>query len=242
MFVGVGGLFATTGGILLKILPDSLSLAIGGSVGLVGLLLVAYGYLGITTAGRILSRWKADVLYRALQRAPGGCTIRILQTSIPDVTKLIGVLEEVLLRKNPLHVHLLLLDNEKAPAVLAARVQLRVEKADAHIQEVKANIDQFIALKQRVDAAWRESMSGATLDLQIRQYAFLPFGSVYQIGQELIVSGLFWNWTSSINGPMLVVSDKSSKTWTSFEQQFDTGWKSARTVYPKPAPGKGEGE
>lgn len=239
--VGLGGLFATAGGLLLKILPDPLSFWIGGLFVLAGLVLVAYGYFGLTSSGRILNRWNAEVLHRALQRTASGSTIRILQTSVPDVTKLIGVLEELLLQKNPLHLHLLLLDHEQAPAVLAARVQLRVEKAAAHTQEVKTNIEQFIALKQRVDAAWRESMNGATLDLQIRLYTFLPFGSVFQIGQERIISGLFWNWTSSVNGPMIVVSDKDSKAWKCFEQQLNTGWKNARPVFPVPNPVKAEG-
>ena len=223
----------------MKLLPDPVSYWVGGIIGLLGVTLVAYGYFGLTTAGRVCPKWNAEFLHRAILEVASGSKLRILQTSIPDVTRLIGVLEELLIqKKNPVRLHLLLLDHAQAAAVLAARVELRVEKADSHTQEVKTNIEQFVALKQRVDAAWAESMNGAKLDLQIRLYTFLPFGSVFQIGRECIISGLFWNWTSSINGPMIVVTDNNSNTWKYFEQQIDVGWRSARQVQPLLTPEK----
>jgi hypothetical protein len=231
--LATGGLLATGGGLLLKVLPDPFSLWAGGVVGLTGLAMVAYGTFGITTPGRIANEWNPKTLHRALKRAPAGSTIKILQTSIPDVTRLTGFLEELLVHdQKQFRLHLLLLDYEKAPEVLAARVQLRIEDADKHTQEIQSNIDQFIQLKKRVDAAWKEPMSGAQLDLRIRLYSFLPFGSVYQIGDECFISGLFWNWTSSINGPMISVSDKKSNLWKCLEKQIARGWDTARQIYP----------
>jgi hypothetical protein len=235
----VGGLLATAGAMLLKMLPDHYSLWAGGAVGFAGLATIVYGAFGITTPGRISNEWNPENLYSSLKRAPADSTITILQTSIPEVTKLAGVLEELLIQnKKQFRLRLLLLDYEQAPQVVAARVQLRTEVASEHSQEVKSNVDQFIQVKKRVDAAWKDSMSGAQLNLQIRFYSFLPFGSVYQIGEECFISGLFWNWTSSINGPMITVSDKKSKMWECFEKQIAKGWETARHIYPAP-PTKG---
>jgi hypothetical protein len=60
----------------------------------------------------------------------------------------------------------------------------------------------------------------------------VPFGSVFQIGNDKIYSGIFWNWTSSINGPMIVAADNKSKTWSCFERHLEFGWNDARRVYP----------
>jgi hypothetical protein len=233
--LGTGVLLTTSSGLLLKILPDPFSLWVGGAVGLTGLAILLIGTFGITTSGRISNEWNPEKVYSSLQRAHADSTITILQTSIPEVARLAGVLEELLIQnKKQFRLRLLLLDYEKAPQVVAARVLLRTEDASAHSREVKSNVDQFIKVKKRVDAAWKDSMSGAQLDLQIRFYSFLPFGSVYQIGEECFISGLFWNWTSSINGPMITVSDKKSKMWECFEQQIARGWEKARPIYPEP--------
>lgn len=234
--LAVGGVLSSAGALLLKILPGHLSLWVGGGAALAGLALVAYGSFGITSAGRILNEWKSEILYKDISHAPADTTITIIQTSIPDVTRLIGLLEDLLIQKNKqFRLRLLFLDYEAALPVLAARVRLRIEKPDVHVAEIKSGIEHFIELKQRVDKAWKESRSGAQLDLQIRLYSFLPFGSVFQIGDSRIISGIFWNWTSSVNGPMLVVSDNKSKMWQCFENHISRGWESARPVFP-PAP------
>jgi hypothetical protein len=235
--LAVGGFLATAGGLLLKLLPDPFSLWAGGTIGVAGLVILLIGTFGITTSGRISNEWNPENVYGSLKSAPADSTITILQTSIPEMTKLGDVLEELLIQKNKqFHLRVLLLDYEQAPQVVAARVQLRTQVASAHSEEVRSNVDQFIQIKKRVDAAWKESLSGAQLNLQIRFYSFLPFGSVYQIGDVCFISGLFWNWTSSINGPMITVSDKKSKMWGCFEKQITKGWETARQIYPAPTP------
>jgi len=233
--LSVGGLLATGGGLLMKIWTrPHLPIYIGGAISIVGIALLAYGSLGFAKAGaRIVSEWDPRLLRRALTDAAPHATISIIQTSIPDITSLIGLLEDLLTNKDKyFQLRLLLLDYENAREVLVARVMYRVETPDTHVAEIKAQIDQFIRLKQRVDAHWRGSRSGAKLSLEIRLYSFLPFGSVFQIGTDAIFSGLFWNWTSSINGPMIAATDQKSKMWICLEKHVTTGWDSARRVFP----------
>jgi hypothetical protein len=236
IFLSAGGLLGTAGGALVKFWVHPTSFYIGGAISFVGLVSLAYGTFGIASAStRIIDEWKADLLHRSLANATPDSTIRVIQTSVPDITRLIGLLEDLLIHKEKrFRLRILLLDYENAREVLAARVQFRMETPEIHIAEVRADIDQFIRLKQRVDKEWIESRSGAKLDLQIRLYTFLPFGSVFQIGEERIFSGLFWNWTSSINGPMIVATDKKSKIWKCFEKHLTAGWEGARPIYPLP--------
>ena len=228
-----GGLLATSGGVVLKLWSHPLGLITGGILSAIGIALVLYGAFELTSTGRILRKWKPEVLYRALSNAPPDATIGILQTSIPDVTSLIGCLHELLTnQKKQFRLRILLTDYEQAKPLVEARVRLRIETADAHAAEIRSSIDQFIRVKQLVDAEWKQTMSGAQLDLQIRLYSFLPFGSIFQIGDQRIFSGLFWNWTSSINGPMIVITDKRSETWKCFAKHFSSGWETARQIYP----------
>ena len=229
----IGGLFASTGSVLLKLLGHPLY--IGLPVFAVGAILLLYGGLSLAPkSATILDRWDPQVLYQAFRDADPNATIRILQTSIPDFTPLFGVLEDLLTRQDKqFRFRILLLDYEKAVNILEARMRYRVEKAAAHAAEIQAQVEQLIAFKQRVDAAWLEPRSGAQLTLEIRLYSFLPFGSVFEIGKEKVFSGIFWNWTSSVNGPMIVVSDNKSKTWSCFAKQLDFGWQDARPIFPQ---------
>jgi hypothetical protein len=232
-FLGIGGLISALGGFLAKMAPHYDLVYTGYTLTAVGLALVAYGTIGVLPRMVLMDQWNPKALETALADAPHDATIRILQTSIPDVTRLIGLLEHLLIHdKKQFRLKVLLLDYEKAPDLLLARVRLRVETAGTHIAEIQADTDQFIKLKERVDAVWEEKWSGAKLNLQIRYYTFLPFGSVFQIGEEKILSGFFWNWTSSINGPMVVLADKESNAWKCFERHLTMGWDQARQIYP----------
>lgn len=232
-FLWIGGLLASTGSVLLKLLGHPLY--IGLPVFVAGVLLLLYGGLGLVPKPVIiLDNWDPQLLYQAFRDADPNATIRILQTSIPDFTALLGILEDLLTRQNKqFRFRVLLLDYEKALNVLEARMRYRVEKAAAHAAEIQTQVEQFIAFKQRVDAAWLEPRTGAQLSLEIRLYSFLPFGSVFEIGAEKVFSGIFWNWTSSVNGPMIVVADHKSKTWSCFSKQLDFGWQDARSIFPQ---------
>lgn len=234
VFLSTGGLLVAGGGVLLSIETNPGALYGGGALSIVGAVLLLHGTFGLVTAGtRIVDEWRADLLHRCLENARPDSTIHVLQTSIPDVTRLIGHLEDLLLnRGKQFRLRILLLDYEQAPALVAARVQLRVESAEGHMGEIRTDIDQLVHLKRRVDDGWRESRSGAKLDLQIRLYSFLPFGSVIRIGDTHIFSGLYWNWTSSINGPMLVITDSDCNMWKCCARHLAAGWNGGRAVFP----------
>jgi hypothetical protein len=231
-FLWIGGLLASLGSVLLKLFGHPMF--VGAPVFAVGAALLLYGGLGLAPrAERILDNWDPQILYQAFRDAASDVTIQILQTSIPDFTSLIGVLEDLLTRHDKhFRFRILLLDYEKAYQVLEARMRYRVEQAAAHAEEIRTQVEQLVRFKERVDASWKEPKDGAKLNLEIRLYSFLPFGSVFQIGSEKICSGIFWNWTSSVNGPMIVIADKKSKTWLCFEKHLEFGWRDARPVYP----------
>jgi hypothetical protein len=230
-FLWIGGLLGSIGSVLLKIFHP---LYVGGPVFIVGVALLLYGGMEFAPkATKLIDSWDSQILYKAFKNAAPGATIQIIQTSIPDFTALIGVLEDLLIRHDKhFRFRILLLDYEKASALLVARMRYRVEQAADHVAEIRTQVEQLVRFKERVDAAWKEPKSGAKLNLEVRLYSFLPFGSVFMIGDEKIYSGIFWNWTSSINGPMIEVADNKSKTWSCFEQHLQFGWKDARQVCP----------
>jgi hypothetical protein len=208
----------------------------GYGLSLIAIALLAHGTFGLKRGCvQVVDRWKPELLDGAFGSAPPDATIRILQTSISDVTRLIGVLEDLLLHKGKqFRLRILLLDFENARDVLLARIRLRVDTADTHATDIRINTELFIRLKDRVDAAWLEHKSGASLSLQTRYYTFLLFGSMFQVGKERIFSGLFWNWGSAINGPMILITDATRNSWKCFEEHFTQGWEQARVIYPQP--------
>ena len=113
-------------------------------------------------------------------------------------------------------------------------MRLRLETPAQHIMEIQSTIEKVIAMKEHVDAVWKTTRNGATLDLEIRLFDFLPFGSHFQVGKDVIFVGLFWNTTSSINGPMIMVKESEPKIWGAFEKQFIAGWEKADQYYPYP--------
>jgi hypothetical protein len=182
----------------------------------------------------LLERWDWSLVFKALRAADPNSTVRILQTSIPDATALFAHLETLLIKEGKqFKLHILLVDYENAKGLIEARMRLRNEELEDHLQEIKANIKQLIGIKKRVDSAWADSRNGAQLDLEIRLYDFLPFGSHFQIGKDVIFIGLFWNKISSVGGPMIRVTGSGSRIWNAFEEQFVEGWKSARASYSK---------
>ncbi len=126
-FLWIGGLLASVGSVLLKIFDHRLY--IGGPVFVAGAALLLYGGLGIATKGtRIIEEWDSKVLFQAIRDAAPSTTIRILQTSIPDVTGLIGLLEDLFTRQDKhFRLRILLLDYENAAQLLTARMKYRVE-------------------------------------------------------------------------------------------------------------------
>jgi hypothetical protein len=200
----------------------------------VGTILSILGLVTITRAGAVvLDAWNSDFVYKAIARAEPKSTISILQTSIPELTKLIGEIEQRLVEENKqFKLRVLLLNFKTATAIAEARVKLRLEEPSAHLREIETNIRDLIAMKRRVDQAWEGPRDGAELKLEIRLYEFLPFGSHYQIGNDVMYIGLFWNTTSSINGPMIRVTGPESHIWKDFEHQFEEGWRTAEPHYP----------
>lgn len=204
----------------------------------IGVGLEILGLVSITRAGAVmLDSWDSSRIYRAMSHADPSSTVSILQTSIPDVTKLMGEIERQLIDDGKhFKLRVLLLNYKTASEVAKARVRLRRETAADHLHEIETNINELIAMKKRVDEAWAEPRDGATVKLEIRLYDFLPFGSHYQVGQDVIYSGLFWNTTSSVNGPMIRVTGTRSTIWKTFEHQFEEGWRHAVAHFPAGEP------
>jgi hypothetical protein len=234
----VGGLLLGVGGGLQAIFDPqnyAWSLPVGALIFGIGTTLSVIGIIRVTRSGAVfLDSWNSDLIYRAMSRADPKSTVSLLQTSFPEVTKLIGEIEQRLIQDDKqFRLRILLLNFMTASEVAKGRMRLRKEKVADHLREVETNIGELIEMKKRVDAAWAETRDGAKLKLEIRLYDFLPFGSHYQIGQNVTFVGLFWNTTSSVNGPMIRVTGTDSVMWKAFEKQFEEGWRHAQPHYPE---------
>lgn len=182
---------------------------------------------------RIYQVWKdADKrILKALRSAPADSEIRILQTWFPNLEYIRPKLERLLIKKDKkFSFKVLLMDQGKAKTrndVLNARIAIRRKDRKTARQNIQQSIKSLIQMKEIVDSKWRKK-----LKLEIRSYKFLPFGPIYQIGKNAIFAGFFINYESSINAPMIVVKNPQSEIWETFEENFESGWRKAKNVYP----------
>jgi hypothetical protein len=208
----------------------------GGLIFGVGVVITFFGFFALPRSpAEFFEEWsaaEADQLYKAIKEAETGTTLRIQQTWWADREKIIPHLEEVLRSGRRLTLQALLLDtdpddggrdtDEHHPDVLAARVKLRwatCAKATGWVQDTVRDLKRL-----------RANASPGRLDLQIRVYDFLPFGPLYQVGESTIFVGFYLNDRSSINGPMVKITDRESYCWKTFRHQFDTGWDNAKSI------------
>ncbi len=227
----------TTGGVLMAVGTGIAGLfptllVVGGPIFVVGLVITALGFFQLAPRkGNYHDKWDPEEVFKALKEIPPTGTVRILQTWLPDAETFVPELENLLTKGGKqFQLHIMLMDFNKAtiskPDVLLARVKHRPEGRDDASARIKGTIDALIMMKSRVDDTWQRERNGATLDLQIRLYNFLPFGPIYQIGSVMFL-GFYLNHSSSANAPMIKLTTHDSNNWTIFQQHFEIGWKDA---------------
>lgn len=195
------------------------------------------------TLNVICDNWDSEKVYKTLKNAPPDATIRILQTWFPE-ENFVSRLEHLLISHNKrFSFEVLLLDSdgdgELQADLLSARVKLRKDASRTNaVEKINDAVKGLLELKRNVDAKWQEATPHGrrppTLDIEVRLYNFLPFGPIYQIGNDVMYVGFFLNYATSSAGPMLEVQNSSDNPlWRCFKRNFDKGWKGySRICFP----------
>lgn len=232
----LGGLIVTIAGVLLAIGDIShagrlfifLCILLFG----IGVIISLSGIFEVYARHKLISRWDDSLIKKALRAAPPKTKIRILQTWLPDREHFCAFLRDLLLFEGKqFKIEILLMTTEKKyDEILKARIALRGEDYMAGENNINGTINLLKRLKNEVDKKWKEEGIGAQLDLKIRCYHFLPFGSMYQIGESHFFIGFYINFDSSIYAPMVIIRDPRSRIWKLFNEDFDKGWEQSKEV------------
>jgi hypothetical protein len=173
---------------------------------------------------RTFEVWEASAseLYEALGKASYNTKIRIIQTWFPDPEYFIEELENIINDHSKRFEFQVLLINENSEFnILGARIKYRKESRERAIEKIKETIEKLKEIER------------LTLKLEIGVYDFLPFGPLYQVGNEVMFVGFYLNYCSSIHAPMLKINNTASKAWRRFEKHFEIGWENSKKIYPK---------
>lgn len=215
------------------------STALLGAIAFVlGLLITVSGFFTVVLRrSEFIERWDMRAIHTALLDTSANSTVRILQTWFPDKEDFIPFLQELLTTGHKHFRFQILLvddsDSEGGTDILAARVKLRREARKEGADNLRSSIEQLIEMKKHVDATYAQEQHGTHVDLEIRVYDFLPFGPIYQIGDDVMFVGFYPNNCSSLHAPMITICDNKCRSWALFERHFTDGWKSSRAVYDK---------
>ncbi|MCJ7481767.1 MAG: hypothetical protein MUO31_02255 [Thermodesulfovibrionales bacterium] len=236
--LAIGGIILSIGAGLLSLEPvfglKWIFLPIGTIVFLLGVIIVFFGCFEFVSGPEIKDNWDDNLLRKALETAPPKSTVSILQTWLPDKEKFCPFMEELLIDgSKQFHFRVLLMYGSKKKVnddLLSARIRLRAESHDDAFQEIVGTIKRLNQMKQKVDTSWVTKYMGAKLDIQIRSYKFMPFGPIYQIGNQMMLIGFYLNSESSVHGPMLIIRNPKSRIWKKFEDNINNGWNSSTEV------------
>lgn len=219
------------------ILHPSVAITFGALVFVGGVAVLISGIVQIYAKKEVILRsiWDTTEVQQAIASAPIGSTTRILQTWLPDYEMFVPFLRELLILKDYcLNLEVLLMNpggETDADDLVNARVKLRDEEREEAHQKIIATTKRFIALKQEVDNAWVNRHDRGPLQLEIRYYDFMPHGPIFQIENEVMFVGFYLNYTSSNNGPMLVIRDSTLPMWKMFEEEWKRGWDSGKPAF-----------
>ncbi|AVT39270.1 hypothetical protein [Plantactinospora sp. BB1] len=211
-----------------------------------GLMTLATGVASIESRSVVVhDRWDYGRIHRALEKAPEDAVIRIQQTWFPEENFVAALCNLYLQQHKRFALRVLLMDpgeeRDPPPDLLAARVRLRGISATASAEKIRSTMADLVRLKQMV----HDDQSGlpgsgrraGEVDLEIRLYDFLPFGPIYQIGDEVMFVGFYVNHGTSSAGPMLEIRNSGrTALWRQFAQNFDYGWRASQPRRHHPAP------
>lgn len=202
-----------------KIGLQEFSLIFGISLFLGGIIVSLAGIFKIIPRYKLYDKWDDNFIRRVIEKAPQDATIRILQTWIPDKEILCPFLKELLKEDKKFNIELLLMDHQ-SDFLLKSRTALRTEDHEHAEQQIKDTIKQFMLMEDEVNKVWERKRNGAKVNFKIELYDFLPFGPIYQIGEEYLFIGFYINFASSATGPMLIIRNNESKLWKLFNEHL----------------------
>lgn len=196
---------------------------------------------------RTHAHWNMNVMLEALEAAPDGTTVSILQTWFPDREVFFPRLSQLLTRSSKsFKLRILLLDpastGQEDTGLVAARVMTRADlnRAEA-LDEIGASIASLGRMRRAVEGSWQEQdRRNPVLDIRLKLYRFMPFGPLYRFSHRDLDTGDRWgrmyagfyvNYGSGFSGPMMELADRpSNSVWLPLSEQFDHGWEHDTSV------------
>lgn len=96
------------------------------------------------------------------------------------------------------------------------------------VQKVEAILRRFEGMKTKIPLNVKTKRK-VQVDLDVRLYDHMPFGPIYQIGDEIMYVGFFVNFETSSDAPMLEIRNTpGNRWWRQFEREFSEAWAVAR--------------
>ena len=222
--ITIGSTFAGLGGACVGFSNNKIIYYFAILLLFVGAVMIIISFIDYEKHNKIINTWDHDKLKKALERAPNDSHIKILQTWWPDDESLCPYIEELLTTGNKcfsFEIFLMWSDNfEDANSLIACRERLRSESAEEASDAIHQTIKRLNKMKERIDLNWKQKYKGRTFQLSIKQYNTLPFGPIYQIGDDLLFFGLFHNYDSSEIGPMIEVHRHNNPLWVKIEKNL----------------------
>ncbi len=220
-----------------ELLSSPFDLILGGLFLVIGVVLILSGCMSIRSAKiRIIPKWREDLVEHALKNARKGSLVRILQTWLPNNETFCYMVHELLTRGGiNLRFQILLMNpgdpDDNTNDILSARIKLRHELyREKAQQDINMTIKTFTKCMEEVNEAWAKRLDNGRVNFEIRLYDFLPFGPIYQIGDEVMFVGFYINYKTSAEAPMVVIKDNSSRIWKEFEEDLNRGWNDAKPL------------
>lgn len=236
--MGAAALSISTG--VARLVPDLVWASVVLFMG--GLVLLVAGTMKLHPADIVVHKnWDMARITESLRRAPDDAVVRILQTWFPEEAFIPALRYLYLQDQKEFVLDVLLIDPATKDGLLGSRVMLRNLTPEDAAKEVTNTVSGLRDMKSQVEKARSEARPGARrtkgVDLEIRVYKFMPFGPIYQIGEEVMYVGFFINFGTSSEAPMLEIRNTPhNRLWALFRHHYDEGWSDVNTksVWPVP--------
>jgi len=223
----VGTLVMSIGGGFYGFFPNTPVKIVGIILFLIGFILSLFSFIKLNEDFIIYEDWELSRIKKDLQKADNNSTLKFLQTWWPDRELLCPMLEKLMIKNDKVfNIEVFLIeykDFNQSNSLICSRQRLRPESPEQAANEVKSTIARLKIMKERVDLHWAKYKAGAKLNLTIKLFNVLPFGSMYQIGNDVIYFGLYHNYESSAHGPMFKITPSKDRVlWNKIENNLET--------------------
>lgn len=186
----------------------------------------------------IHQNWDYQGICRAMTRAADDAEIRILQTWFPEEAFIARRRELCADDKKRFALQVLLIDPRARPP---CSVRSPRRSRDAQVcspasaaTQVRSTAADLFKMKERIEPERRRRRSHGrrtdNVDLEVRFYSVMPFGPIYQIGNDVMYVGFYLSFGTSAEGPMIETKNRpDNRLWHKFHRPFEEAWEAETT-------------